>query len=131
MNPTEEEETQVREVESVLQAVSKSKVVGMTTWEDVKCAAEKDEEYRSLVSQVRDGFPEERKLVVMPLRDFWRHRGDFTLVDNVVMFKDRVVVPKELRKVVLEALHAAHQGVFAMQLRADKSVWWPGLSSDI
>ena len=45
----------------------------------------------------------------MPLRDFWRHRGDFTLVDNVVMIKDRVVVPKELRKVVLDALHAAHQ----------------------
>ena len=75
VNPTEEEETQVREVESVLLAMSKSKVVGMTTWEDVKCAAEKDEEYKSLVSQVRDGFPEERKLVVMVLRDFWRHRG--------------------------------------------------------
>ena len=131
VNPTEEDETPVREVESVLLAMSKSKVVGMTTWEDVKCAAEKDKEYKSLVSQVRDGFPEERKLVVMVLRDFWRHRGDFTLVDNVVMFKDRVVVPKELRKVILEALHAAHQGVFAMQLRADKSVWWPGLSSEI
>ena len=52
----------------------------------------------------------------MLLRDFWRHRGDFTLVDNVLMFKDRAVVPNELRKVILEALHAAHQGVFAMQL---------------
>ena len=38
----------------MLQAVYKSKVVGMTTWEDVKCEEEKDEEYRSLVSQVRD-----------------------------------------------------------------------------
>ena len=84
-----------------------------------------------MVSRVRDGFPEDRKLVVMMLCDFWRHRGDLTRVDNVVMFKDRVVVPEELRKVILEALHAAQQGVYAMQLRADKSVWWPGLSSDI
>ena len=91
VSPTEEEETQVREVESVLQAISKSKVVGMSTWEDVKCAAEKNEEYKSLVSQVRDGFSEETKLVVMLLCDFWRHRGDLTLVDNVVMFKDRVI----------------------------------------
>ena len=32
---------------------------------------------------------------------------------------------------VLEALHATHQRVFVMQLRADKLLWWPGLSSEI
>ena len=57
VNPTEEEETQVKEMESVLLAMTKSKVVGMTTWEDVKCVADTDKIYKSLVSQVRDGFP--------------------------------------------------------------------------
>ena len=36
-----------------------------------------------------------------------------------------------VRKMVLETLHLAHQGVYRMLLRADKVVWWPGMSSDV
>ncbi len=54
-----------------------------------------------------------------------------SVADGVVMFRQRVVVPRELRPVVLEVLHGAHQGVYSMQLRADKAVWWPGMSADI
>ena len=73
-------------------------------------------------SQVQAGFPPDRKLLVEELRDYWRHRENLLVVEGMVMFKERVVIPAALRKVVLETLHSAHQGVYTMQLLADKSV---------
>ena len=43
----------------------------------------------------------------------------------------RIVVPPSLRQPVLNALHAAHQGVSAMRARAMDSVYWPDITNDI
>ena len=43
----------------------------------------------------------------------------------------RIVVPPSLRQPVLNALHAAHQGVSAMRARAIDSVYWPDITNDI
>ena len=47
------------------------------------------------------------------------------------MYKDRVVIPKQLRPNVLETLHSAHQGITKMIARAATSVFWPGITRDI
>ena len=47
------------------------------------------------------------------------------------MYNDRIVVPQSLRTRVLEALHSAHQGTSSMIARAESSVFWPGITSDI
>ena len=44
------------------------------------------------------------------------------------MFKGRAIIPIPLRKRVLAALHSAHQGATSMQLRAERSVFWPSQS---
>merc|ERR1712082_480155 len=113
--PTCEEEDEIELREAGLVALAVGSLAGLVTVEDVKEAGEQDEVMVKLRSQVQAGFPPDRKL----------------LVEGMVMFKERVVIPAALRKVVLETLHSAHQGVYTMQLRADKSVWWPGLASDI
>ena len=47
------------------------------------------------------------------------------------MMAERVIIPKELRSRVLETLHSAHQGVYKMMLRAQDTVFWPGISGYI
>ena len=47
------------------------------------------------------------------------------------MCGDCIVIPKCLRPAALEVLHAAHQGVTAMNLRANAAMYWPGMYSDI
>ena len=47
------------------------------------------------------------------------------------MYQDRVVIPPGLRQEVLAALHSAHQGTTAMSLRAQSSVFWPGITAAI
>ena len=41
------------------------------------------------------------------------------------------MIPKSLRKEVLEGLHVGHQGVTSMILRAQSSFFWPGIQADI
>ena len=59
------------------------------------------------------------------------YRDDLSLVDRVVLFKDRPVIPVVLRPEVLATLHAGHQGVTSMVARAANSVWWPGINDDL
>ena len=53
--------------------------------------------------------------------------GDYIL-DDVILYNDRIVVPVSLRPIVLSALHAAHQGTSAMERRARATVFWPGIT---
>jgi hypothetical protein len=52
-------------------------------------------------------------------------------VDGVVLMGQRIVIPLVLRKSILNALHAAHQGISAMRARAMDSVYWPDITVDI
>ena len=84
-----------------------------------------------LCTQIEVGFPEEKNLVRVELREFWRHRDYLSLVGGVPTFKGRLIIPLTLRGAALENLHAAHQGVKGMQLRAERMMWWPGITGAI
>ena len=64
-------------------------------------------------------------MLIFPLRDH------LSTVDGVIVYNDRVIVPKSLRPNVINTLHAAHQGVSTMIARAESSVFWPGITKDI
>ena len=57
--------------------------------------------------------------------------GDLTIIDDVVCYGDRIVIPQSLRQQCLRALHVAHQGTSGMMARAASSMYWPGMTSDI
>ncbi|XP_057302732.1 uncharacterized protein K02A2.6-like [Hydractinia symbiolongicarpus] len=53
-----------------------------------------------------------------------------SIKDDVVMFKDRMVVPKKLRTRVLQLAHQGHQGIVRTKQRLHSKVWWPGMSKE-
>lgn len=64
-------------------------------------------------------------------KEYARYKDSLYSTDGVILYKDRVVVPSSLRQPILEGLHSAHQGVSAMELRAQSIVFWPGITNDI
>lgn len=44
---------------------------------------------------------------------------------------DRIIVPKNLRQLILERLHEAHIGITKTKMRARSIVYWPGIDNDI
>ena len=67
---------------------------------------------------LEEGFPGTRNEMGDSVREFF-------------MYKDRVVLPRVLRREILEGLHAGHQGVVSMRARAANCVFWPGIDQAI
>ena len=93
--------------------------------------SETDPEICQLAKVVIDGFPEARSDMLPEISEFWDYRHGLNVSDSVVLYNDRIVVPKDLRKQVLANLHSAHQGTSGMASRALSTVFWPGLTSSI
>ena len=101
------------------------------SWQQIRDEVSRDKVMGLLADQISDGFPPDKKLLRLELREYFHHRESLTQVDGVPLFKDRVIVPARLRPAVLETLHSAHQGITGMTLRAQTSVWWPGITPQI
>ena len=48
-----------------------------------------------------------------------------------LLYGTRVVIPKSLRKQVIDILHTSHFGIEKMKHLARTAVYWPGLNFDI
>jgi hypothetical protein len=84
-----------------------------------------------LVETVYRVFPQCSYDVGEDLKPFYQFRHNIHVVGGVVYYKDRVIIPAALRNQVLDAIHAAHQGVSGMVSRVEDSVCWPGITPNI
>ena len=100
------------------------------TWDDVVEAASKDDEYKRLVRAVRSSFPPWSRTDEATTQ-YFGCRNSLYNKDGVILSNDRIVMPRALRKQVLDLRHAGHAGVTSMQARAKGVVFWPGISADI
>ena len=100
------------------------------TWETLSAATHTDPTFIALREAITQGFPEAYRTnpITAP---FWRYRVSLHLVEDVIVYNDRVVVPSSLRPTVLDVLHSAHQGASTMALRARATVFWPSMTDDI
>ena len=122
-------DTNIMEVS--IEAQVAASVPAPLTWQQIRDAVSADKTMTMLADQISDGFPPDKKLLRLELREFFQHRDHLTQVDGVPLYKSRVVIPASLRPAVLETLHSAHQGVSGMTLRAQTCVWWPGITPQI
>ena len=58
-------------------------------------------------------------------------KADLSLHNDVILYRNRVLVPMDLRCKVLEHLHIGHNGINAMKAEARNWVWWPKMDQDI
>ena len=97
------------------------------SWETVATETEQDHVLSELSKAIQEGFQGSYDR----LSQFMRYKNSLCIQDGVIIYQDRVVIPKSLRHIVLDSLHAAHQGVSSMLMRAQAIVFWPGMSYDI
>ena len=112
-------------------ALSNLEGIKSVTWEKIQLATFSDPTMLDLLNMVQEGFPEGNTSLNADLQPYVSLKQSLSAVDGVVLYKNRVIVPPELRAVILENLHSAHQGVSSMISRAQASVFWPGITLDI
>ena len=65
------------------------------------------------------------------LRPYRQRKEELSLQDGCVLWGSRVVVPEQGRKLVIEELHAEHQGMSRMKSFGRSFVWWPNMDADV
>ena len=93
-------------------------------------AQKADQTCSLLIKYCRDGWPGKNSVDPMA-KPYWEVQSELTLGDDLLLCGSRVVVPEALRAETLKKLHQGHQGIVRFRLRAQTSVWWPGVSKQI
>nr|XP_054749950.1 uncharacterized protein K02A2.6-like [Lytechinus pictus] len=120
----------IEEVESYASTSTINLPVTVKRLDEIRKAQKADE----VCAKVRDycikGWPE-----YMPhnpiLKNYFEQRGHLSVVDDLLVYDERLVIPRALRLDILERLHQGHLGITKCRGRARESVWWPGLSTSL
>ena len=105
--------------------------ISVITWNKLREAAKEDAAMVKLKEIVERGFPQSSYDIDETIRLFHKFRHDLHVADGVVCYKDKLVVPTQMRQQMLEAIHAAHQGVSGMVSWVEDTVFWPNITNDI
>ena len=92
---------------------------------------EKDEIFKKMKEYCRYGWPNSKEKCPEQLRYLFKMRNDILLDDEILFYKDRIMIPKTMRKMILTKLHGPHFGIKKTMKRAQNSVFWPNITNDI
>ena len=99
--------------------------------DDLRKATLQDKQMNLLKAAIVNGFKKTQASMDAEVRNFFNVKNDLWIEEDLVMLRDRIVIPKSLRQQVLKSLHSAHQGTEGMRARASSCVYWPGLNGSI
>lgn len=86
-----------------------------------------DPEICKVMKYICDGWPQ--KSDTTPT--YFKFRDDLKIVNNILLYKDRIVIPSSLRRWCLETIHEGHFGIVRCLAKAKETVWWPGINQHI
>ncbi len=90
-----------------------------------------DRQLQTVIGSIKNGWLEYVGKVPEAIRDFYQVSGELSEIDGLVIRGSRIVIPTEMRKVILEKIHYRNQGLVKCRERANQSVWWPRMSDDV
>ena len=127
--PGKEEERKEEETVAYVRSVVECLPASDQRLEEVRREQELDDTCRNVKGFVlRDHWPETAKT---EYSSFYIERHSFSVVQDILLFAGRLVIPSILRKEILDRLHQGHQGIVKTRALARSTVWWPGLSKDV
>ena len=90
-----------------------------------------DPTMRTLLRVIEDGFPECPTELPSNIKIYHKFSDHLRTWNDLITYKNRIVIPEALRADALNLLHAAHQGSSSMIARAEQCMFWPGITNDI
>ena len=125
------EDKEIEEESKLFAIQQSSNLPASVTWDMVNDAAITDKECVRLKETILNGFPEKREMLPTEIKYFWPWRDELYVIENVPFREQKMLIPFNLRQMVLEGLHAGHQGTSSMSANARERLFWPHLDADI
>ncbi|XP_062711901.1 uncharacterized protein K02A2.6-like [Aedes albopictus] len=90
-----------------------------------------DDTLRMVRDYIRKGWPSKATSEDPGVQQFFARRESLYEAQKVLMYGDRVVIPKKLQQKVLHQLHKGHPGIDRMRSLARTFVYWPNIDDHI
>ncbi|KAK7088509.1 hypothetical protein V1264_022420 [Littorina saxatilis] len=125
---TADDEKDAEAVTAYVDAIESSWPVTENRLGKLRAATVHDPELQKVIGYVLKGWPYSTPT---KLQGYRQAQGELSLVNGLLVYNGRIVVPESQRKEVLKQLHETHQGLHKCRQNAQATVWWPGLSLDL
>lgn len=96
-----------------------------------KTEIEKDDDLQTIIRYVKNGWPADKKKIPDVIRVYATFKDDLSIANGLLFKNDRIVVPKSLRKDMLDRIHYSHMGIEKCKNKARELLYWPNMSKEI
>ncbi|KAL0867464.1 hypothetical protein ABMA27_008251 [Loxostege sticticalis] len=131
-----EDESSGRELDEVCAVVREavratSRHISDVQFINIQKHTEIDDELVQLKKYILQGWPIDKNKVVEVARTYWTFKESLSVAYGLVWKDNRVVIPRSLRKEMLNKIHLGHMGLEKCKLRAREAVFWPNINKDL
>ena len=98
---------------------------------EIQCHSKEDETLQALSKVIALGWPDTRQEVPDLVRPYFNYRDELHAEDGMLFKGNRIIVPKSLRKKMLDVTHQGHIGLEGCLRRMREALFWPGMASDL
>nr|XP_047137473.1 uncharacterized protein K02A2.6-like [Hydra vulgaris] len=96
---------------------------------------EHDTKIDPVLSQITNyityGWPRNRQMLCGKEKKYWTIRNNLHIAEGIILKENKIVIPTDMRPLILTQLHLSHLGTEKTKARARNVVYCPGLTSDI
>ncbi|KAG6438794.1 hypothetical protein O3G_MSEX000230 [Manduca sexta] len=100
------------------------------SWKTVQNETKKDKILCDILRYCRDGWPLKNDLGD-DYEQYFRRKHEISVEKECLLWGYRVIIPKNIRKNIMDELHASHLGITRMKEISRSYFWWPDLDKDI
>ena len=98
--------------------------------EAIRQATRQDQDLQIILKYILHGWPS-KSSVPVHLQEYLPHRGELSLVNGIITYQDRILIPSAMQADMLARLHESHQGISKCLENARSCIWWPGMSKQV
>jgi transposase InsO family protein len=128
---TQEEREREHELDAMIVRHIREIPAASEFMERMRSETRRSTEMELLARRVIKGWPTKKHDTDKRIQQYWQQREDITVIDNLLLFRDRLIIPESMRRETMQSLHEGHITNERMQQRANETVYWPGMRKDI
>lgn len=91
---------------------------------------EKDEILKKVKKYYLKGWPQNKHKENKILMAFKNVKDELMVIEDIVLYKDKIVVPDKLKQEMLKLAHEGHFGINKTLKRMKETFYWPNMSID-
>ena len=126
-----EEHNLEEDIDMYVSQVTKQWPASVDLQDRIKDHTRRDPVLNQAISYTTLGWPKYAKDVPESLKYLYEVKAHISVVEGLLVYNDRIVIPQELQEEMLARIHDGHPGIVKSKERAKEAVWWRGISKQI